>query len=86
MGIVEDIRTKPNFRPINGQRTPMETDELIDEIMSAVYHAPIQYPDPVVQERIVKSNATNLVEDFLKEYREEVWSKFVDAHPEVVLE
>lgn len=63
----------------------METEQLVDSLMSEIYHAPIQHPDHFVQERIVKSNAANLVEDFLKEYREQVWSEFVDAHPEVEL-
>jgi len=42
----------------------METEELVDQIMSAVYHAAILHPDPVVQERIVKSDLWNILEDF----------------------
>jgi hypothetical protein len=51
----------------------MDIDQLVEQIMEAAYHSEIFHEDPVVQERIVKSNVTNLLQDFIDEVYYEFW-------------
>ena len=64
----------------------MDLEALVESLMDEVYHAAILNEDPVVQERIVKSTAYNLIEDFVNDLAEENPCPFCENLEEEIIE
>ena len=64
----------------------MDLEALVESLMDEVYHAAILNEDPVVQERIVKSTAYNLIEDFVHELSEENPCPFCETLEEEIID